>query len=54
MYMIFEFIGLDGPHPFLTDIGLPMQFDTLEQATLFAVDNCVFDFQIVELKGGTA
>ena len=54
MYIILEFIGTNGPHSFLGSNGLPLQFNTLEQATLFAVENCAFDFQIVELKGGTA
>jgi len=54
MYIILEFIGTDGPHSFLGSNGLPLQFNTLEQATLFAVENCAFDFQIVELRGGTA
>lgn len=53
MYLILEFYNLDA-HPFLGKNGLPMQFDTVEEAVMFAIENCAFDYQIVELRGGNA
>lgn len=54
MFILLEFIGIGESHMFLCENGLPFQFNTIQEALIFAYENCVFDFQVVELKGGNA
>ena len=52
MFIILEFIGTGDPHMFLRENGLPFQFITIQEALRFGHENCAFDFQVVELRGG--
>lgn len=49
MYLVLEYIEPEYASIMLSDNGDALFFDSIEEAELFASDNCSFSFKVVEL-----